>query len=454
VKEWLIKLTLIAFGFFIVIVSMVALEFGLSRFAPNPRTRPTGFYEKDIYIGYKGVPGKEKKYVYGGIVYHVKRNSNGFRDKERTYEKKKDTYRILVLGDSMTEGLQVPLEQTFPYILEEGLNSGSSGGSTTSLPLNRYPGSQRFEVINLGMTGFGTDQEYLTLKHYGLKYQPDFVILAFFIGNDVRENSLILNLMLKGSKVTSINDRGNINERGKPFFVLNDGELEELPFKIKVSNSSEDEKRNKRDVVKNFLTKLFPNIYYSLIDRINGTPWLANFLWEIGVKKSRPELFDKSEKSKIRSRVLMDYDIYAEEYPPEWQNAWEVTKGLILKLANELEINKIGLLVVIIPNEFEFKPDRWDKILDKNPQMRTRRFDIKKPERILLNFLAANNIDYLLLRPEFEKYSKDTGKDLHFQASHDGHWNTNGHALAAELIYKKVKEDKLVPMNVVDKQLR
>src|SRR5579885_1658619 len=212
-REWIVKLALVAFGFFIVVAFMAALEFGLSKFAPHPRT----FYEQDEYIGWKGVPGKEKRYADGRIasyltrrailnggevVSRVKINSHGFRDKERTYEKAENTFRILVLGDSFAEGIQVPLEKTFPYILEQKLNSEAEGG-------------KRFEAINLGVSGFGTAQEYLALKHYGLKYHPDLVILAFFIGNDVGDNSF----KVRGDPY-------------RPYFVLNNGKLEEIPFKM------------------------------------------------------------------------------------------------------------------------------------------------------------------------------------------------------------------------------
>jgi GDSL-like Lipase/Acylhydrolase. len=172
-KEWLIRLALMSLGF---IMAIVALEFGLSKFAPVPRT--IRMYEPDKYIGYKGIPGKETKYGRRvGTVSYVKINSHGFRDEERTYEKKKGVFRIVVLGDSMTESVKVPFERTFPQVLEKKLNSGSD---------------KRVEVINLGIEGFSTAQEYLTLKHYGLKYQPDFVILAFFTGNDVWDNSFSL----------------------------------------------------------------------------------------------------------------------------------------------------------------------------------------------------------------------------------------------------------------------
>jgi lysophospholipase L1-like esterase len=406
VKEWLIRLTLITFGF---IIPIVALEIGLSRFDPHKTyfaARP------DKYIGWKGIPYGEEKFRFGSISVDIKMNSHGFRDIERNYEKEKDVFRIVVLGDSFTEALQVPLEQTFPYILEEKLNS----------EINK-----KYEVINLGISGFGTAQEYLTLKHYGLKYQPDFVILAFFIGNDFIDNSLTLSA-------------GDPNP--KPYFVLNNGKLEGIPFKIK-------EPRTKRGVIEDLWEKLFPNTYYLVYGKIAETPWLANFLWKIGIKNSTSALIDKSKKSESKTSEIntLWYDVYSEDYTPEWQEAWDVTKALILELKNELEMNKIRFLVVVIPDELEFRHDKWDEILDKNPQMRTLKYDLRKPENILSNFFDANKIGYLLLRPEFQKYSKETGKDLHFHYSYDHlHWNAKGHALTAELIYRKLKDDKLVPV--------
>jgi hypothetical protein len=380
------------------------------------------FHEPDRYIGYKGIPNVEGKWREGKIESYVKMNSHGFRDEEYTYEKKKGVFRIVVLGDSLTQGLQVELDKTYHAILEEKLSSGNN---------------RTFEVINLGLDGFSTGQEYLTLKHYGLKYQPDLVILAFFIRNDLRENSLLLSTSLAGQSINQF-------RRSKPFFVLNDGKLEELPFEFEVSNPTRDIEQNRG--VRGFLAKFFPNIYYSLREGARETPWLANFLWKLDIKKSKPPDQSKLKKNRIKERILMDFNVYAEEYTPEWQNGWQVTKALILKSAQELEMDKIKFLVIIIPDEREFRPDRWDKVLEQYPQMRALKFDLRKPEHILSTFLATNNIDYLLLRPEFEKYSKKTGKDLHFHYAYDNHWNVNGHALAAQLIYERLSDDKLVPI--------
>ncbi|MGH7908378.1 MAG: hypothetical protein ACRENW_00840 [Thermodesulfobacteriota bacterium] len=398
-KVWLIRLTLLFVGF---IIATFALELGLNKLAPNSRASFRKFHELDKKVGYKGIANAEGELKNGEIESYVKMNSHGFRDRERSYEKGKDVFRIVVLGDSIIEALQVPLEQAFTDVLERMLNSESD---------------KRFEVINLGIAGFGTGQEYLTLKYYGLNYQPDLVILAFFLFNDIRNNSLTLDSKYSG--------RG-INDRSIPYFVLNNGEIEELSFKI-----------GKGKIIKTFLARLFPNIYYLIGDSVRA-PWLVNLLWTMGLRDS-VNRFRKKD-------ISLSYYLYGEKYTPEWENAWAVTKALILEIAKELETNKIRFLVVVIPSEFEFRPDIWDKTLNENLWMRSLEFDLKKPERILSSFLKANGIDYLLLRPGFEKYTKETGKDLHFHYIYDNHWNANGNVVAGQLIYSKLKDDKLVQM--------
>ncbi len=43
------------------------------------------------------------------------------------------------------------------------------------------------EVLNTGVSGWGTDQQYLYFKSEGHLYQPDVVVLAFYVLNDFLE---------------------------------------------------------------------------------------------------------------------------------------------------------------------------------------------------------------------------------------------------------------------------
>lgn len=92
-------------------------------------------------------------------------NSDGHRDKEYPIEKG-DKYRILFLGDSLTFGWGVKQEETFATLIEENLNSDSPT-----------------EVINFGTGNYNTEQEVNLFLEKGLKYNPDKVVLFYFIND-------------------------------------------------------------------------------------------------------------------------------------------------------------------------------------------------------------------------------------------------------------------------------
>lgn len=95
-------------------------------------------------------------------------NSEGFRDYNHSLQKPNGTFRIVVLGDSFTFGQGVyKLEDTNPKKLEELLNKNF--------------GEEKYEVFNFGKRGINTKDELKILEDYGLKYNPDLVIINFYI---------------------------------------------------------------------------------------------------------------------------------------------------------------------------------------------------------------------------------------------------------------------------------
>jgi GDSL-like Lipase/Acylhydrolase family len=102
--------------------------------------------------------------------------------------------RILFLGDSFVWGYDVEASARF-----------------TDLLARRRPDR---EVLNLGVSGYGTDQEFLLLQRFFERYQPDLVFLIVSQQNDLIDNSI------------------NLNYGGyyKPYFVVGDGlELRGVP---------------------------------------------------------------------------------------------------------------------------------------------------------------------------------------------------------------------------------
>ncbi|MBS3128348.1 SGNH/GDSL hydrolase family protein [Candidatus Woesearchaeota archaeon] len=100
-------------------------------------------------------------------------NSLGIRDNElRDLEKKE--YRILMLGDSLTFGNGVLLNDTFSQLIEKRLQKKTG---------------KDIEVINAGTGGYGTVNEMKYLRHYGFElFNPDMVIVNYFVGNDLSDN--------------------------------------------------------------------------------------------------------------------------------------------------------------------------------------------------------------------------------------------------------------------------
>jgi hypothetical protein len=102
---------------------------------------------------------------------HGEMNSYGLRDHEYSVVKPPDTFRILALGDSFTFGDGVMPEETWVKSLEHRLNQplGDAG--------------IHFEVLNAGVPGYNTYQEFIHLQEVGLQFDPDLVVVEFTLND-------------------------------------------------------------------------------------------------------------------------------------------------------------------------------------------------------------------------------------------------------------------------------
>lgn len=118
-------------------------------------------------------------------------NDKGLRDKRNfPYEKPPGVLRVLSLGDSHTQGYEVRQEATFSAVLERYLVSHSV----------------QAQVLNAGVSGFGTAEELAYLIGEGYKYKPDVVVVGFY-ANDFDDN-------LK-SGLFGLDERGRVVEKSK-----------------------------------------------------------------------------------------------------------------------------------------------------------------------------------------------------------------------------------------------
>ena len=179
-----------------------AVQSGKLKDAPEFSISGTEFVNLlyDPLLGWRNKPGLKKSANVSNRRINIRINSLGFRSPPIKRIKPSGTIRIVVLGDSFTWGWGVDQDETYSMVLENILNQRKTSNS-------------KFEVINTGVTGYSTDQEYLLLKNEGLNLNPDIVVLFVYF-NDFLGNATAIH-----------------NETPKPVFVEKNEEvlLENVP---------------------------------------------------------------------------------------------------------------------------------------------------------------------------------------------------------------------------------
>jgi hypothetical protein len=162
----LLELLLSAVAVCALAIVLVAVELLARRLDPHYLDRVRGPEVYSERYGWKLRPG------FAALLHDVPTtvNARGYRGAWHPYQKTPGKTRLLMLGDSVTFGSGVRDLETFSSLLEER--------------------SDRYEVVNLAVEGYGTDQELLVLEDEGLRYHPDVVILNICIANDPLDNYL------------------------------------------------------------------------------------------------------------------------------------------------------------------------------------------------------------------------------------------------------------------------
>lgn len=149
---------------------VVYIEKWRVRLSPNPK------------IGYEPIPNLDSQdvdvryYSYRGMS-----NDMGFRDYNHPLEKPSGQKRVLVIGDSITQGLWINDDsKIFTAVME-----------------NRLQGlGHSVDVMNFGVSGYNTRQEVETLKDKGLQFKPDLVILAYCLNDKFQDDGGIYGSLL------------------------------------------------------------------------------------------------------------------------------------------------------------------------------------------------------------------------------------------------------------------
>lgn len=161
------------FSLLSLLITLAVLETGLRVCAPQDCIQPM-MAQMDPEIIYTLTPNHSACLKGTSTrMYRLTTNRLGLRDRDIPTNKPPNTFRIMLLGDSLSMGEGVQLEETYIEQLETMLKGQSP------LPI---------ETINAAIRGYGTDQELILFQRLGRKFHPDLVILAFYLGNDIDDN--------------------------------------------------------------------------------------------------------------------------------------------------------------------------------------------------------------------------------------------------------------------------
>jgi len=349
---------------------------------------PTHFHTADPNLGWKLKPGVSGEWNGEGASF-VQVNSEGLRDREHTKAKPPNTLRVAVLGDSFTEAIHVPVEQTFWSKLERKLGNCKA-----------VKGRKNVEVINFGVQGYGTAQELMMLRKKVWDYSPDIVILAFFIGNDVINNSPKLEY-----------------DRYRPFFAYDaSGKLvPDMSF------------RNLAPIDRNERAVSFVDRMPSLI--VNNSR-ILQVIKKVDLDRKKRELSEDFTHLSTQN--------FKEPQDAAWQEAWRVTEGLIVTMRNEVVQKNADFLLVTIGDPMQVRPEPQKR---KNFMRKNNIQDLFYAERRLEKLGAREGFRVLNLSEQFQGYTDKYQLCAHGFENYvpcAGHWNELGHRLASILINRNL----------------
>ena len=381
------------------VFSLVVVEIGL---------RVVGFSDPSLFYIYDHDRGTALRPLAEGWwlkerANYIRMNSEGFHDREHTIQKPTGALRIAVLGDSYTEAMALQLDETFEAEIERRLQACPKVAA------------RKIEVLNFGVSGYGTAQELITLRNYVWKYSPDVVLLAVTPGNDVNDNFKQLSA-----------------DTLRPYFIYRNNVL-----------------TLDRSGLEAFEQSRTYRLRYSIPGR--AVAWLRQHLRILQLlnltiqratnRNSRPVTARNQPtgdwsltqtalafENQPPSEPGLDTSVYVQPENETWKQAWRVTEGLIAEVRTEVESHgaKFGLFTVT--NAMQVMPDDSGSAKEL--------IDLEYPDRRIQAFAQREGFPELNLAPLLKDIAVKQQLYLHGWDGErgTGHWNRDGHRIAGDLI--------------------
>lgn len=163
------------------------------------KTPDSKFIGYDEQLGWSNIPNSEGYFANPkeGFNGYVKFDENGVRVNDNNLDNAGKA--ILIVGDSVTAGLEVDNNETYAAILERLL----------------FENSCAHRVYNAGVRGYGTDQSFWNMERLLDIVNPKYVIYMF-TSNDFQDNKTIKQSNRVDGKPVFIFDEQKLNVTNRP----------------------------------------------------------------------------------------------------------------------------------------------------------------------------------------------------------------------------------------------
>jgi lysophospholipase L1-like esterase len=331
----------------------------------------------DRLVGKRFLPG------FAGRVYvpecgcdvDLRFNRDGLRGPDRPHRAPPGVKRVAIVGDSMVAAVATAEERTLASVLENRLRASRPDVG--------------WEVMNAGISSSSTGSELALYREVLAAYAPDVVVLVFWVGNDLADNSAAL------------------TSAPRLYFDLDSqGRLKQLPFAFE------------------------PDPLGEWLDRHSRF-----YVWQkSALRQARATL-------RAASPALEPVElVFAQPEPDAASHAWAITAALVAAFAREVGARGSELVLVAAPAPAQIYDDLWAE-LDVRAAREGTPLERDHPDERLVALSRAAGIPFLSLREAFlAKAPHRDSRRLDEQLYYDGrfHWNDAGNALAADALLEVV----------------
>jgi lysophospholipase L1-like esterase len=330
-----------------------------------------GFFEYDRDLGFRVRPHSPNPASPG-----TQTNQFGFNASDYSLTKTAGTFRILVVGDSVNWA--GGRDSIYTALLERMFEERDGG--------------HKVDVINAGYPMTHTGEELAMLKKYGLRYQPDLVILTFCAGNDFFEADPDRKRIVVNGLYIDIS-------RSKEHTILGYPLLPQWRFRTFIQQKYKayaERKKAAKERQEHEEEGTFSEETY------------------LGIERTRLAFFDASASRSKQLQANVDYIFRC-----------------ISEMDALLRSRNIKLLVAICPDEFQVN-ERVTKAVFERFQLRPEDYDLDFAQNLLKSFLKTKDIPFIDFLDRFREEARK--RDLY--RPRDTHLNSAGNQLVADILFE------------------